>query len=75
MYGDATTNKDFGKHWGPDDWDDWDWDPKDYDTRRYNRTSDKTVTGITVGTVTSSYKRGAETRPKNMRVIFIIRVW
>merc|ERR1712179_867540 len=31
--------------------------------------------GISVGGVTTAYRSGDETRPKNMNVIFIIRVW
>ena len=32
-------------------------------------------TGISVGLVKSNYRRGEETRPKNMNVIFIMRVY
>ena len=39
------------------------------------RTSDSEVTGITVDGVSSSYRSGSETRPKNMNVIYIMRVW
>ena len=33
------------------------------------------LTGISVNGVTSSYRHGEETRPKNMRAIFIMRVY
>ena len=32
-------------------------------------------TGLSMGGVSSDYRRGAETQPRNMNVIFIIRVW
>ena len=37
--------------------------------------TDKSTTGITVEGVSSGYNFGSETRPKNMNVIFIMRVW
>jgi len=44
----------------------------DYD---HDRTSDSSHTGITVDGVSSGYRFGSETRPKNMNVIYIMRVW
>ena len=40
-----------------------------------NRTSKYQVTGIVVNGVTDQFKHGAVTRPKNMHVSFIMRVW
>jgi len=45
------------------------WDYTDY------RTTSSQSTGISVGYVKSNYRRGEETRPKNMNVIFIMRVF
>ena len=39
------------------------------------RTSDSNFTGISVTGVSAGYRAGAETRPKNMNVIFIMRVY
>ena len=36
---------------------------------------DSQSTGVSVTGVTSSYRHGSETRPKNMNVIYIMRVW
>ena len=36
---------------------------------------DSHSTGVSVTGVTSSYRHGSETRPKNMNVIYIMRVW
>ena len=44
------------------------WDGED-------RTTDSHNTGMTVTGVSSSYRHGDETRPKNMNVIYIIRVY
>jgi len=41
----------------------------------HTRTSEKSTSGITVQGVSSGYRYGAETRPKNMNVIYIMRVW
>ena len=55
--------------------------PTDHDTGydQYNephtRTSDSASTGITITGVSSDYNHGEENRPKNMGVIWIIRVW
>ena len=38
-------------------------------------TTSSDITGISVNGVTSSYRHGEETRPKNMRAIFIMRVY
>lgn len=43
--------------------------------REYNEISSSSKTGISVDYVTSEYRTGSETRPKNMNVIYIIRVW
>merc|ERR1712172_84808 len=46
---------------------------------RYDKSHDSTTaskpTGMTVDGVSSDYKSGPETRPKNMNVIYIMRVW
>merc|ERR1719507_2984937 len=41
----------------------------------HDSTSDSSQTGITVDGVSSGYRSGSETRPKNMNVIYIMRVW
>ena len=41
----------------------------------HDSTSDSSHTGITVDGVSSGYRSGSETRPKNMNVIYIMRVW
>ena len=41
----------------------------------HDLTSDPRGSGITVTGVSSSNRRGAETRPVNMNIIWIIRVW
>merc|ERR1719234_181450 len=41
----------------------------------HTRTSEKSTSGITVQGVSSGYRSGTETRPKNMNVIYIMRVW
>ena len=41
----------------------------------YDRTTSSHTTGVTVTGVSSSYRHGDETRPKNMNVIYIIRVY
>ena len=58
-------------HLGPDDVD------HTQDRFDYNeiRTTSSHSTGISVGLVKSNYRRGEETRPKNMNVIFIMRVF
>ena len=38
-------------------------------------TTDSHTTGVTVTGVSSSYRHGDETRPKNMNVVYIIRVY
>ena len=38
-------------------------------------TSAASRTGLVVEGVASSYRRGEETMPRNMNVVFIIRVW
>jgi len=43
--------------------------------KSHDATSEPNVTGMTVDGVTSGYKSGTETRPKNMNVIYIMRVW
>ena len=51
---------------GYGDFDHWDW-----------RTSQDSQTGIKVNVkgVSSTFRSDGETRPKNMNVIYIIRVW
>merc|ERR1712198_781654 len=41
--------------------------------KSHSRTSGSSHTGITVDLVSSSYRSGSETRPKNMNVIYIMR--
>merc|ERR1719391_83446 len=67
-YNDKYTNNRDGPHDGPNDGE----GIFDYD---HNRTSDSSKTGITVNGVSSGYRSGSETRPKNMNVIYIMRVW
>ena len=38
-------------------------------------TSGGSLTGLAVEGVAAAYSRGQETRPRNMNVVFIIRVW
>ena len=40
-----------------------------------NKTTSSHTTGLTVTGVSSSYRHGDETRPKNMNVVYIIRVF
>ena len=40
-----------------------------------DKTTSSQTTGVTVTGVSSSYRHGDETRPKNMNVIYIIRVY
>merc|ERR1719391_1437396 len=67
-YNDKYTNNRDGPHDGPKDGE----GIFDYD---HDRTSDSSKTGITVNGVSSGYRSGSETRPKNMNVIYIMRVW
>ena len=77
MYDDKYPNYDDGViededgHWGPH--------RADTDNDRYDKshTSFTPVshTGIAVQGVSSGYNFGSETRPKNMNVIYIMRVW
>ena len=46
-----------------------------YDTEHYPETTEPASTGITITGVSSDYNHGEENRPKNMGVIWIIRVW
>ena len=41
----------------------------------YERTTSSHTTGVKVTGVSGSYRHGEETRPKNMNVIYIIRVY
>ena len=41
----------------------------------HTKTTDSKHTGITLTGVTSDYQHGVENRPKNMGIIWIIRVW
>ena len=63
-----TTHED--GHWGPNTADDA-WDRFD---KAHDSSSAATPTGLAVEGVTSG-KSGLETRPKNMNVIYIMRVW
>ena len=67
-YKDGYTNNNNQHGAGPKDGDGvFNWD--------HARTSDSSFTGITVDGVSSGYRFGSETRPKNMHVIYIIKVW
>ena len=72
VYKDKYPNKGDGLngYWGPTAHDNKDdrWD------HTHSSTSDKSKTGITVGQVASDYRKGKETRPKNMKVVYIMRV-
>ena len=46
-----------------------------HDGKDHSRTTYSRTTGVTVTGVSSSYRHGDETRPKNMNVIYIIRVY
>ena len=58
-------------YWGPDG--------GDYQGDAYMmshiQSTTGSITGITVQGISSSYRHGSETRPKNMNVIYIMRVW
>ena len=68
VYSDMHTNNDAGPETGPED------GQGDFD-RDMQRTTSSRTTGITVQGVSSGYRSGSETRPKNMNVIYIMRVW
>ena len=47
-----------------------------YDTASsHSHTVNRADSGINVGSVSSSYNKGSETRPKNMAVIYIMRIF
>ena len=46
-----------------------------YGNKLYDKTTASSTTGISVTGVSAGYRSGAETRPKNMNVIFIMRVY
>ena len=62
-----------------DHWNHGSWSQGDPGDHRLDQPQDKTTgskhTGITVQGVSSGFRSGSETRPKNMNVIFIMRVW
>ena len=43
--------------------------------KSHNSESKLSSTGMTVDGVSSGYRFGSETRPKNMNVIYIMKVW
>ena len=51
----------------------------DKNNERFDKSHPSTTvskqTGITVDSISSGYRSGTETRPKNMNVIYIMRVW
>ena len=51
------------------------YDHQDPFGREHSFDTSSQATGITVTGVSSSYRYGNETRPRNMNVIYIIRVW
>merc|ERR1711971_780713 len=57
------------------------WGPEgaDKEDERFDKShpsiSDPKHTGMTVEGISSNYRSGTETRPKNMNVIYIMRVW
>ena len=47
-----------------------------YTGRNYDqRASQSSSTGVEVTGITNDYRHGSETRPRNMHVSFIMRVW
>merc|ERR1719391_309047 len=48
----------------------WSYDTADYHSHTVNSAN----SGVSVGSVSSSYNKGSETRPKNMAVIYIMRI-
>jgi len=68
VYDDRYTDNRDGPHTGPED-------GEGIFGLSHIRTSEKSTTGITVQGVSSGYRSGTETRPKNMNVIYIMRVW
>merc|ERR1712181_181053 len=68
VYDDRYTDNRDGPHTGPGD-------GEGIFGLSHTRTSEKSTSGITVEGVSSGYRSGSETRPKNMNVIYILRVW
>ncbi len=70
-YVDKYTSPPANGHLGPFGEDPWDqaWDIP------HSSTSGRSSTGITVAGVSASYRHGQETRPKNMNVIWIMKIW
>jgi len=68
VYDDRYTDNRDGPHTGPGD-------GEGIFGLSHTRTSEKSTSGITVEGVSSGYRSGSETRPKNMNVIYIMRVW
>jgi len=70
-------------HWGPGGQGHSDTINDRYDKTHYSISSSATTglniglttTGLHVGGVSSYYRKGSETRPKNMSVIYIMKVW
>ena len=58
-------------HWGPGSSD----QAVDRFDKSHDSTSGSSPTGMTVQGVSSGFRFGTETRPKNMNVIYIMRVW
>ena len=54
-------------------------DGKDHENEsfsiRHDESTENVKAGISVSGVSSTYRKGDETRPKNMNVIFIMRVY
>ena len=50
-------------------------DDDTYQPQEYEKKSESSSTGASVDYVMTDYRSGSETRPKNMNVIYIIRVW
>jgi len=68
VYDDRYTDNRDGPHTGPED-------GEGIFGLSHTRTSERSTSGITVQGVSSGYRSGAETRPINMNVIYIMRVW
>jgi len=73
-YDDKYPNYDSNDHgyMGPSGWSD---KTNDRFDKSHTRTTVSKATGVTVQGISSGYRHGTETRPKNMNVIYIMKVW
>ena len=51
------------------------WASGSYSTPRHERSTSRGLTNISVAGVEDGFRSADETRPRNMHVIYIIRVW